>query len=267
MRELSGVTIPDVLLRVVDPAVGRNGAERRRRGGLPPGVLIERRGSLLFTHFGLSGPAVLDVSRAVTAAPESARCCSWSPIFCRQLRLTSWRSGCAASRRDGRQAGRSQACWRRLAAAAGRCAARCVPAFRSIAACAELVEGRARRACRATEAVRNPRHRQPRLRQGRGHRRRRRARRSRLPHDAKQARAESVSGRRNPRPRRLHRRLQLSGRVQHRLAGGRERLMVPSSSRAGRGSAEPTCLTENPATSRPAARSCSASASRRRTTT
>ena len=47
-------------------SVSRHAA--RRRGGLPPGVLIERRGSLLFTHFGLSGPAVLDVSRAVTAA-------------------------------------------------------------------------------------------------------------------------------------------------------------------------------------------------------
>jgi predicted Rossmann fold flavoprotein len=34
---------------------------------LPPGVLIERRGSLLFTHFGLSGPVAMDVSRAVTA--------------------------------------------------------------------------------------------------------------------------------------------------------------------------------------------------------
>ena len=39
-----------------------------KRGPLPPGVLIERRGSMLFTHFGLSGPVVLDVSRAVTAA-------------------------------------------------------------------------------------------------------------------------------------------------------------------------------------------------------
>ena len=43
---------------------------KRRRSGLPPGVLIERRGSMLFTHFGLSGPAVLDVSRAVTGSAE-----------------------------------------------------------------------------------------------------------------------------------------------------------------------------------------------------
>jgi predicted Rossmann fold flavoprotein len=69
IRELSGVTIPDVLLRVVDPsAVESHG--KRRRGRLPPDVLIERRGSMLFTHFGLSGPVVLDVSRAVTAVAK-----------------------------------------------------------------------------------------------------------------------------------------------------------------------------------------------------
>jgi predicted Rossmann fold flavoprotein len=67
VHELSGVTIPDVLLQVVDPAT-KNDKPTKRRRGLPAGVLIERRGSVLFTHFGLSGPAVLDVSRAVTAA-------------------------------------------------------------------------------------------------------------------------------------------------------------------------------------------------------
>jgi hypothetical protein len=65
IHDLAGVTLPDVSLQVVE----RNtsvATGKRRRTGLPPGVLIERRGSLLFTHFGLSGPAVLDVSRAVT---------------------------------------------------------------------------------------------------------------------------------------------------------------------------------------------------------
>jgi predicted Rossmann fold flavoprotein len=73
IHDLSGVTIPNVLLRVVDPAVLANAksmAGRRSRGRLPPGILIERRGSLLFTHFGLSGPVALDVSRAVTGAPD-----------------------------------------------------------------------------------------------------------------------------------------------------------------------------------------------------
>jgi predicted Rossmann fold flavoprotein len=69
LRDLSGVTVPDVSLRVVDPHIAAETSTRRRRG-LPPGVLIERRGSMLFTHFGLSGPAVLDVSRAVTGAAK-----------------------------------------------------------------------------------------------------------------------------------------------------------------------------------------------------
>lgn len=68
VHELSGLTIPDVLVRVIDPAVDAKSVGRRRPGQLPPGVLIERRASLLFTHFGLSGPAAMDVSRAVTAA-------------------------------------------------------------------------------------------------------------------------------------------------------------------------------------------------------
>ncbi len=72
VRELAGITIPDVVIRVVDPAA-ESPRVRRRRRSLPPGLLIERRGALLFTHFGLSGPAVLDVSRAVTGASDPKR--------------------------------------------------------------------------------------------------------------------------------------------------------------------------------------------------
>jgi predicted Rossmann fold flavoprotein len=72
IRELAGITIPDVFIRVVDPNADSSSARYRRRG-LPPGVLIERGGALLFTHFGLSGPAVLDVSRAVTGASDPKR--------------------------------------------------------------------------------------------------------------------------------------------------------------------------------------------------
>ena len=68
VRELSGITIPDVQLQVIDPTLKEAPKGKRRRTGLPPGVKIERRGSLLFTHVGLSGPVVLDISRAVTAA-------------------------------------------------------------------------------------------------------------------------------------------------------------------------------------------------------
>ncbi|MFO0788465.1 MAG: NAD(P)/FAD-dependent oxidoreductase [Pirellulales bacterium] len=69
VHDLAGITIHDVELSVKAPnaAADEPPKSRRSRPALPPGVLIRRRGSLLFTHFGLSGPAVLDVSRAVTA--------------------------------------------------------------------------------------------------------------------------------------------------------------------------------------------------------
>ena len=73
VHELSGVTVSDVQLRATDPQIAALSPVKRRRRGLPPGTLIGRRGSLLFTHFGLSGPVVLDVSRAVTAAADPRR--------------------------------------------------------------------------------------------------------------------------------------------------------------------------------------------------
>lgn len=78
VRELQGVTIPDVLVRVVqsdrdqqpDVAPPQGAGRGKRRGG---SFLTERRGSFLFTHFGLSGPVALDVSRVVSghAQPRS----------------------------------------------------------------------------------------------------------------------------------------------------------------------------------------------------
>src|SRR5436309_3061438 len=53
---LRGITLPDVSLKVLDD-------------GKP---LASRRGSLLFAHFGLSGPVALDVSRAVSGHPAPA---------------------------------------------------------------------------------------------------------------------------------------------------------------------------------------------------
>ncbi|HEY3391556.1 MAG TPA: NAD(P)/FAD-dependent oxidoreductase [Lacipirellulaceae bacterium] len=67
LHELAGITVPDVLLHVIDPQLVESPNRKRRRDRLPAGLMIERRGSLLFTHFGLSGPVALDVSRAVTA--------------------------------------------------------------------------------------------------------------------------------------------------------------------------------------------------------
>jgi predicted Rossmann fold flavoprotein len=52
VTSLSGITIPDVQLRLFEPN--------------SPKPIDARRGSLLFTHFGLSGPVALDISRSVS---------------------------------------------------------------------------------------------------------------------------------------------------------------------------------------------------------
>jgi predicted Rossmann fold flavoprotein len=56
VAELRGVTLPDVAVCVLE-------GER---------ALDRRRGSLLFAHFGLSGPVILDVSRVVSGHPAPA---------------------------------------------------------------------------------------------------------------------------------------------------------------------------------------------------
>jgi predicted Rossmann fold flavoprotein len=58
VRDLSGVTIPDVTVQLF-------AAERSK-------PLDHCRGSLLFTHFGLSGPVVLDISRSFTGLQNTA---------------------------------------------------------------------------------------------------------------------------------------------------------------------------------------------------
>ncbi len=71
VRQLQGLTIPDVRVQVVDETA--SGKDR---------LLAEARGSFLFTHFGLSGPSVLDVSRSVTGHPrprELRLVCDFSP--------------------------------------------------------------------------------------------------------------------------------------------------------------------------------------------
>ena len=50
VADLKGLTVPDALAAVVAPGGAR---------------LLERREAVLFAHFGLTGPAILDVSRAV----------------------------------------------------------------------------------------------------------------------------------------------------------------------------------------------------------
>ncbi|QDU59649.1 putative FAD-binding dehydrogenase [Planctomycetes bacterium Pan216] len=57
LRDLKGITIEDVAVRLLDTRA----ASRKK------GILGQDRGSLLFTHFGLSGPVILDMSRAISA--------------------------------------------------------------------------------------------------------------------------------------------------------------------------------------------------------
>jgi predicted Rossmann fold flavoprotein len=54
VAELRGITLPDAGVQILE-------GDRR---------LAQRRGSLLFAHFGLSGPVILDVSRVVSAHPR-----------------------------------------------------------------------------------------------------------------------------------------------------------------------------------------------------
>ncbi len=60
LHELKGVTIDDVSITLVNPQ-----GETKRQWQVD-----QRRDSFLFTHFGLSGPAILDISRAVSERPE-----------------------------------------------------------------------------------------------------------------------------------------------------------------------------------------------------
>jgi predicted Rossmann fold flavoprotein len=62
VHELRGVTVPDVVVSIAE-------------SGEKP--VSHHRGSFLFTHFGLSGPVVMDLSRVVTERPHVA---SWQAV-------------------------------------------------------------------------------------------------------------------------------------------------------------------------------------------
>jgi predicted Rossmann fold flavoprotein len=72
VRALTGLTIPDVQLQL-----------RTGQGAKPHD---SRRGSMLFTHFGLSGPSVLDISRAFTILekPVAELICDFLPAVSRE---------------------------------------------------------------------------------------------------------------------------------------------------------------------------------------
>ena len=56
-KELTGITLPDIAVKVFDG----------------PKAVAARRGSLLFAHFGLSGPVAMDVSRAISGHAQPAQ--------------------------------------------------------------------------------------------------------------------------------------------------------------------------------------------------
>jgi predicted flavoprotein YhiN len=76
--DLQGITVADAEVRVVEalaPGPSPRGRGEESAHPSPSGKgemksLAQRRGAVLFTHFGLSGPAVLDVSRAVSGHPK-----------------------------------------------------------------------------------------------------------------------------------------------------------------------------------------------------
>jgi predicted flavoprotein YhiN len=82
--DLRGVTLPDVTVRIVGESgtalPSRQGrATATARESRPTSRIVEedrplasRRSSLLFAHFGLTGPAALDVSRVVSGHPRPA---------------------------------------------------------------------------------------------------------------------------------------------------------------------------------------------------
>lgn len=56
---LQGITVPNVHLRIIDKRI-----ENKRKQ-----IMEQHKGSTLFTHFGLSGPTPMNVSRAITRHP------------------------------------------------------------------------------------------------------------------------------------------------------------------------------------------------------
>ncbi len=78
--ELQGVTLSDVRVRL-------------QEGDMKP--VADRRGSFLFTHFGLSGPAVMDASRFVTERPGAGwqAVCDFVPSLDEQHLLDALQAG------------------------------------------------------------------------------------------------------------------------------------------------------------------------------
>jgi predicted Rossmann fold flavoprotein len=99
VRELTGVTLEDVDVQVIDPEAMPAKAMKNKREKW----LARRRGSFLFTHFGLSGPAPMDLSRAVTGHAQPHRLllvCDFVPGKNAELLLEQFKQAAAT---DGKK--------------------------------------------------------------------------------------------------------------------------------------------------------------------
>jgi predicted Rossmann fold flavoprotein len=100
VKSLTGLTLPDVRVQVV--VSERAPAELRApigKGKQKSAALAEARDSFLFTHFGLSGPAILDVSRAVTGFAQPTLldlACDFLPGIAAEALEEEIRARCAA---------------------------------------------------------------------------------------------------------------------------------------------------------------------------
>ena len=93
VKSLRGVTLPDVRVRVME------GHKIVSNSQVTDALRADRRGSLLFAHFGLSGPVVLDVSRVISSHASPGRlslACDFAPT-CARMRS---RSRCRTRLRD-----------------------------------------------------------------------------------------------------------------------------------------------------------------------
>lgn len=91
-KSLRGIAIPDVVVRLRQAHKGRPSESAASK------YLAERRDAMLFTHFGLSGPAVLDISREITSHPRPRTLelvCDFLPDASAEC-LADWLHGSAA---------------------------------------------------------------------------------------------------------------------------------------------------------------------------
>ena len=98
VKDLQGITLPDAMLAIV-----RNDPQQEANGYSPKKYLTSRRSSVLFTHFGFSGPAALDISRTVTLSNDR----SSLKLVCDFLPSTGFEDFRSQLTDDCRGAGRS----------------------------------------------------------------------------------------------------------------------------------------------------------------